>query len=78
MIVAVSHLVFDAASTGSDPNQNPLCGLKLRAERYDEQVGGRRSVDLKVVDRCKFFLFSDFLLDVFFVLCGRKRVKGSD
>ncbi|KAI4732044.1 hypothetical protein E4T49_00285 [Aureobasidium sp. EXF-10728] len=52
MIVAVSHYVFDAASKGSDPNQNPLCGLKLRASRYDEQVGERRSVDLKVVDRC--------------------------
>ncbi|THX72231.1 hypothetical protein D6D08_05333 [Aureobasidium pullulans] len=52
MIVAVSHYVFDAASRSSDPNQNPLCGLKLRASRYDEQVGERRSVDLKVVDRC--------------------------
>ncbi|KAG9555291.1 hypothetical protein KCU77_g19000, partial [Aureobasidium melanogenum] len=52
MIVAVSHYVFDAASKSSDPNQNPLCGLKLRASRYDEQVGERRSVDLKVVDRC--------------------------
>ncbi|CAD0100176.1 unnamed protein product [Aureobasidium mustum] len=51
MIVAVSHYVFDAASRSSDPNQNPLCGLKLRASRYDEQVGERRSVDLKVVDR---------------------------
>ncbi|KAH0293805.1 hypothetical protein KCU62_g968, partial [Aureobasidium sp. EXF-3399] len=52
MIVAVSHFVFDAASRSSNPNQNPLCGLKLRASRYDEQVGERRSVDLKVVDRC--------------------------
>ncbi|CAD0111982.1 unnamed protein product [Aureobasidium uvarum] len=52
MIVAVSHYVFDAASKSSNPNQNPLCGLKLRASRYDEQVGEKRSVDLKVVDRC--------------------------
>ncbi|GAB7352038.1 hypothetical protein MBLNU459_g2550t1 [Dothideomycetes sp. NU459] len=51
-IVAVSHIIFDAASTGSDPNSNPLCGKMIRAERYDEQVGARRSVDLKVVDRC--------------------------
>ncbi|KAI5199592.1 hypothetical protein E4T39_06166 [Aureobasidium subglaciale] len=51
-IVAVSHYVFDAASTSSNPNQNPLCGLKIRASRYDEQVGERRSVDLTVVDRC--------------------------
>ncbi|KAI5241811.1 hypothetical protein E4T47_06241 [Aureobasidium subglaciale] len=51
-IVAVSHYVFDAASRSSNPNQNPLCGLKIRASRYDEQVGERRSVDLTVVDRC--------------------------
>lgn len=53
-IVAVSHIVFDAASTGSDPNSNPLCGQIIRATRYDEEVGADRSVDLKVVDRCKF------------------------
>ncbi|KAF1354012.1 RlpA-like double-psi beta-barrel-protein domain-containing protein-containing protein, partial [Delphinella strobiligena] len=51
-IVAVSHIVFDAASTGSDPNSNPLCGQIIRASRYDEEVGSDRSVDLKVVDRC--------------------------
>lgn len=45
-ICAVSHLVFDAASTGSDPNQNPLCGLKLRLRRDG------KSVDVTVVDRC--------------------------
>ena len=45
-IVAVSHFLFDAVSTGSDPNQNPLCGKTIRARR----TAG--SVDLKVVDRC--------------------------
>jgi hypothetical protein len=45
-IVAISHIVFDAASTGSDPNANPLCGKKIRARRND------KSVDLTVVDRC--------------------------
>ncbi|KAJ9192241.1 hypothetical protein DTO032I3_8438 [Paecilomyces variotii] len=45
-ICAVSHLVFDAASRGSDPNQNPLCGLKIRLRRDG------KSVDVKVVDRC--------------------------
>ncbi|KAI1614136.1 RlpA-like double-psi beta-barrel-protein domain-containing protein-containing protein [Exophiala viscosa] len=45
-IVAISHLVFDAASTGSDPNANPLCGKKTRASRDN------KSVDLSVVDRC--------------------------
>ena len=52
-IVAVSHLVFDAASTGSNPNANPLCGQMIRASRFDEKVGAQRSVDLKVVDRCE-------------------------
>lgn len=45
-IVAISHLVFDAASTGSNPNANPLCGKKIRARRDN------KSVDLTVVDRC--------------------------
>lgn len=45
-IVAVSHLVFDAVSTGSNPNANPLCGKKIRARRNN------KSVDLTVVDRC--------------------------
>lgn len=55
-IVSISHLVFDAAgsssSNGGNSNQNPLCGLMLRAERFDEEYNERRSVDLKVVDRC--------------------------
>jgi hypothetical protein len=50
-VCAVSHLVFDAVQTGSDPNANPLCGLKIRAQRYKEGVG-MRSEDLTVVDRC--------------------------
>ncbi|KKK26507.1 hypothetical protein ARAM_001003 [Aspergillus rambellii] len=46
MICAVSHVLFDAASTSSNPNNNPLCGLKLRIKRGD------KSVDVKIVDRC--------------------------
>ncbi|KAJ5204320.1 uncharacterized protein N7498_005199 [Penicillium cinerascens] len=46
MVCAVSHILFDAASTGSDPNDNPLCGMKLRLRRNG------KSVDVKVVDRC--------------------------
>ncbi|KAL5343023.1 RlpA-like double-psi beta-barrel-protein domain-containing protein-containing protein [Aspergillus crustosus] len=45
-ICAVSHVVFDAALISGNPNENPLCGLKLRIRR------GERSVDVKVVDRC--------------------------
>ncbi|KAJ6013427.1 hypothetical protein N7540_008018 [Penicillium herquei] len=46
LICAVSHILFDAASTGSNPNDNPLCGLKIRIKRDGA------SVDVKVVDRC--------------------------
>lgn len=46
MICAVSHVLFDAAASGSNPNENPLCGLKIRLRRDD------KSVDVKVVDRC--------------------------
>ncbi len=49
-IVSISHIVFDAASTGSDPNANPLCRHKLRAVRDGN------SIDLTVVDRCSFEL----------------------
>ncbi|GAB7340038.1 hypothetical protein MBLNU457_6538t1 [Dothideomycetes sp. NU457] len=51
-IVSVSHIIFDAASTGPNPNTNPLCGRKIRATRFDEQVNAQRSMDLTVVDRC--------------------------
>ncbi|KAK9423276.1 putative RlpA-like protein double-psi beta-barrel domain-containing protein [Seiridium unicorne] len=49
-IVSVSHIIFDAASSGSNPNANPLCGRKIRIER--EFNGGNSSVDVTVVDRC--------------------------
>lgn len=45
-IVSISHFTFDAASKGSNPNDNPLCGHKLRAVRNGN------SIDLTVVDRC--------------------------
>ena len=51
-IVSISHILFDAAQNGGNPNTNPLCGQMLRASRFDEQYNQQRSVDLKVVDRC--------------------------
>ncbi|KAL4894731.1 RlpA-like double-psi beta-barrel-protein domain-containing protein-containing protein [Aspergillus ambiguus] len=45
-ICAVSHLVFDAASVSTNPNENPLCGMKLRIRRGD------KTVDVTIVDRC--------------------------
>jgi len=51
-ICAVSHIVFDAASTGSNPNDNPLCGKKIRITRQKESGSGNNTVDVTVVDRC--------------------------
>ncbi|KAK3680401.1 hypothetical protein LTR37_021263 [Vermiconidia calcicola] len=55
-IVSISHFVFDAAgsssSTGGNSNANPLCNRMIRASRYDEEHGERRSIDLRVADRC--------------------------
>jgi hypothetical protein len=59
-ICAVSHIIFDAAANGSNPNSNPLCGLKIRAARFNELANARRSVDLKVVDRCMFLFLYNF------------------
>lgn len=58
MIVAVSHFLYDAYTPGGNPNANPLCGRKIRATRFDEQVNAQRSVDLTVVDRCKWLSLS--------------------
>ena len=51
-ICAVSHIIFDAASTSSNTNNNPLCGRKVRVVHYDERVSANKSIDLTVVDRC--------------------------
>lgn len=60
-IVSVSHITFDAAGAnrgaGGNPNENPLCGKRIRIQRdYKEEGGsgggGNRSVDVTVVDRC--------------------------
>lgn len=54
MIVSLSHFVYDKLTPGGNPNNNPLCGTKLRAKRVNELTGEMTSVDLTVVDRCKF------------------------
>lgn len=57
-VVAVSHYTFDAAQTGSDPNQNPLCNRKIRATRVDERTGKSVSIDVTVIDRCESTMIS--------------------
>jgi hypothetical protein len=49
-IVAISHYTFDAMQTGGNPNQNPACGKKIRAQRVKD--GKTVSIDVTVVDRC--------------------------
>ncbi|KAF2242348.1 hypothetical protein BU26DRAFT_524489 [Trematosphaeria pertusa] len=49
-VVAVSHYTFDAVQQGTDPNSNPLCGRKIRANRVN--AGKQVSIDVTVVDRC--------------------------
>ncbi|CAD6441967.1 8881ff7f-10df-4e08-977d-0c404505cd3f [Sclerotinia trifoliorum] len=51
-ICAVSHIIFDAASTSSNPNSNPLCGRKIRITRQKDSGAGNNTVDVTVVDRC--------------------------
>lgn len=51
-ICAVSHILYDAASVSSNPNDNPLCGQMIRITRFDSTEGKNNSIDVKVVDRC--------------------------
>ena len=64
MVVSISHYVFDAVgksrAAGGDPNGNALCGKRVRAVRDDGS--GERSVDLRVVDRCKSFIYQDMVV----------------
>jgi hypothetical protein len=58
-VAAVSHYTFDAVQKGSDPNQNPLCGRKIRATRVDERSGKSVSIDVTVIDRCECKVFDE-------------------
>ncbi len=56
----MSHIIFDEEGKGlTNPNANPLCGRKIRVQRFDEQVGANRSIDVTVVDRCVGCLEND-------------------
>ncbi|KAK4038337.1 RlpA-like double-psi beta-barrel-protein domain-containing protein-containing protein [Parachaetomium inaequale] len=47
LVVAMSHVDFDPSSPNGSPNNNPLCGRRIRAA-----IGGK-TVDVTVVDRCE-------------------------
>ncbi|CUS15062.1 unnamed protein product [Tuber aestivum] len=50
-IVAISHIIFDAAQVGPNPNTNPLCGRKIWVTR-EATPGKNVTVEVEVVDRC--------------------------
>ncbi len=53
-ICAVSRLVFDGFQEKDvNPNENPICGKKIRVSRKDERDGKMKSIDVTVVDRCE-------------------------
>ncbi|KAK0651110.1 RlpA-like double-psi beta-barrel-protein domain-containing protein-containing protein [Cercophora newfieldiana] len=45
-IVALGYELFDAQAPGGNPNNNPLCGKKIRVSY------GSKSVDVTITDRC--------------------------
>ncbi|KAG7665181.1 uncharacterized protein J8A68_001237 [[Candida] subhashii] len=52
-VIAVSHGMFDANMIDGNPNNNPLCGKRIRA--YYEG----KSVDVTIVDRCEACAYND-------------------
>ena len=44
----------DKNQVGANPNTNTLCGKKIRARRVDERTGKEASIDVTVIDRCKY------------------------
>ena len=47
-VCAISHVLYDAHNRGGNPNNNPLCGHKIRATHRG------KSLVLTVVDRCMY------------------------
>ncbi|EER35307.1 predicted protein [Candida tropicalis MYA-3404] len=52
-IIAVSHEMYDKYTVGGNPNNNSLCGKKIRA------FYNGNSVDVTVVDRCEGCAYND-------------------
>ncbi|RCK59212.1 Papain inhibitor [Candida viswanathii] len=52
-IIAVSHELYDKYTVGGNPNNNSLCGKKIRA------FYNGNSVDVTVVDRCEGCAYND-------------------
>lgn len=46
-IVAISHVIFDPKTPNGNPNNNPLCGRKIKINRNG------KSVVVRVQDRCE-------------------------
>ncbi|KAL6451744.1 pi Papain inhibitor [Candida maltosa Xu316] len=52
-IIAISHELYDQHTVGGNPNNNDLCGKKIRA------FYNGNSVDVTVVDRCEGCAYND-------------------
>ncbi|KAI1278572.1 RlpA-like double-psi beta-barrel-protein domain-containing protein-containing protein [Xylaria sp. FL0933] len=46
-IVAISHIIFDPKTPGGNPNNNPLCGRKIKIHRNE------KTITVTVRDRCE-------------------------
>ncbi|KAI4662185.1 uncharacterized protein J4E79_004472 [Alternaria viburni] len=57
-VMAVSHGRFDEVNT-PNPNNNPLCGRKIRAHRVDERTGKDASIVVTIVDKCAACAYDD-------------------
>ena len=53
MLAKSVNSIGDKNQVGANPNNNPLCGKKIRARRVDERTGREASIDVTVIDRCK-------------------------
>jgi len=58
LVMAISHGRFDEVNP-SNPNNNPLCGRKIRAHRVDERTGKDASVIVTIVDKCMGCAYDD-------------------
>ncbi|EFQ85759.1 hypothetical protein CFE70_005162 [Pyrenophora teres f. teres 0-1] len=68
-IVSISHGRFDENMVDGNPNNNKLCGRKIRAHRIDERTGKEASIDLTIADRCVGCAYND--IDVSPVYFGK-------
>lgn len=59
-VMAISHGIFDEhQAPGDNPNNNELCGRKIRAHRFNEKTGKDASIVVTIVDKCLGCAYND-------------------